>query len=68
MLHGAALALARDNWDVQREPADARLLLEAARAAGDPAAAGPVLDFLAATGLEDSMIARAADALRTARR
>jgi tetratricopeptide (TPR) repeat protein len=30
-----ALDLARRNWRVQREPADARILLEAARAAGD---------------------------------
>ncbi|HTI45069.1 MAG TPA: hypothetical protein VMB76_00830 [Casimicrobiaceae bacterium] len=29
-----ALALARDNWKVQREPADLRILQEAARAAG----------------------------------
>lgn len=30
-----ALKLAQENWQVQREPADARLLLQAARAAGD---------------------------------
>ena len=30
-----ALALARENWKVQREPADRRVLLEAARAAGE---------------------------------
>jgi len=30
-----ALALARDNWTVQREPADLRILIEAARAAGE---------------------------------
>ena len=30
-----ALRLARDNWDVQREPADLRILVEAAQAAGD---------------------------------
>ena len=34
----AALALARDNWEVQREPWDARILLEAAVASGDRAA------------------------------
>lgn len=62
----AALALARDNWQVQREPADARLLLEAAQASGDREAARPVLEFLAATGLEDPAIARAAAAVRTA--
>ena len=41
-----ALALARSNYAVQREPADARILLEAAIAAGQPAAAAPALDWL----------------------
>ena len=36
---GEALALALANWAVQREPADARIVLEAALAAGEPAAA-----------------------------
>jgi Tfp pilus assembly protein PilF len=48
-----ALELARRNWETQREPADARLLLEAAFAAGEPAAAQPVLDWRDRTGLED---------------
>jgi hypothetical protein len=47
-----ALALARENWAVQREPADARILLEAAVAARDTAAALPVLDWMAASGIE----------------
>ena len=47
-----ALALARLNWAEQREPADARVLLEAALAAGEPAAAAPVLRWLADSGLE----------------
>ncbi|HET6151080.1 MAG TPA: hypothetical protein VFH68_26325 [Polyangia bacterium] len=53
----AALRLAQENWQVQREPADARVLLEAARAAGAGAGAGareaarPVLSWLAETGL-----------------
>jgi tetratricopeptide (TPR) repeat protein len=42
-----ALALARDNWEQQKQPADSRVLLEAAVAAKDNAAAKPVLDFLA---------------------
>jgi tetratricopeptide (TPR) repeat protein len=50
---GAALELARRNWASQREPADARLLLEAALAADDPAAAQPVLEWRDRTGLED---------------
>ena len=47
-----ALALARENWAVQREPADARILLEAAVASGDSAAAQPVLDWMKASGIE----------------
>lgn len=41
-----ALALARANWDVQREPADARILLEAASAAHHPDASEPVRAWL----------------------
>ena len=48
-----AVALARANWDVQREPADARILLEAALAAGHPEAADPVRAWLADNGVED---------------
>ena len=48
-----ALALARANWDVQKEPWDARVLLEAALAAGDPAAAGVVTTFLAENHAEE---------------
>ncbi|MBL8290080.1 MAG: tetratricopeptide repeat protein [Rubrivivax sp.] len=47
-----ALALARSNFAVQREPADARVLLEAALAARDKAAAQPALAWLAASGIE----------------
>ena len=53
----AALQLALDNWRVQREPVDARLVLQAAFPAGQPAAARGVLDFLAATGMEDPTLA-----------
>jgi predicted Zn-dependent protease len=52
----AALALARANWDVQREPWDVRALLEAALAANDAAAAAPALAFLEAHHLEDPTI------------
>jgi hypothetical protein len=52
-----AVQLARENWKVQREPPDARILLEAALASGDGAAARPALEFLAATGLEDVRLA-----------
>jgi tetratricopeptide (TPR) repeat protein len=48
-----ALAAAIDNWTVQREPDDILVLLEAARAAGNPAAAAPALDFMRSTALSD---------------
>jgi len=47
-----ALDLARSNFAVQREPADARILLECAIAAGDAQAAQPALDWLRDTGVE----------------
>ena len=47
-----ALELAKSNYAVQREPADARVLLEAALAARQPKAAEPVLQWLAANGTE----------------
>lgn len=54
---GNALSLAQANWAVQREPQDARLVLETALAAAAPAAARPVLDWLARSGLEDVRLA-----------
>lgn len=53
----AALRLARANWQVQREPLDARILLLAAQAAGDPGAARPATEFLASNRLEDVHLA-----------
>ncbi len=47
-----ALALAQANFAVQREPADARILLEAALAARQPAAAAPALQWLADSQIE----------------
>ena len=58
-----ALQLARENWAEQREPADARVLLEAALAARDKAAAAPVLKWLADSGLESVVLRQAADRL-----
>ena len=52
----AALAFALSNWEVQRAPWDARVLLEAAQAANAPQAAAPVLAFLKQTRLEDPVI------------
>ncbi len=48
-----ALALAQDNWKVQREPRDARIFLEAGIAAKDAKAAQPVLEWLAESKIED---------------
>jgi Tfp pilus assembly protein PilF len=50
---GQALALAQRNWAEQKEPADARILLEAALALDDAGAARPVLAWLRQTNLED---------------
>ena len=51
-----ALALARRNYAVQREPADARILLEAAIAADQPAAAAPVRDWLDSHRVESVLL------------
>lgn len=53
----AALDMALRNWQVQRAPWDARVVLEAALAAKQPQAAAPVLEFLQKTQLEDPIIA-----------
>jgi hypothetical protein len=47
-----ALDIALANWAVQREPIDARLVLEAALAARAPAAAQPVVDWLQANSVQ----------------
>src|SRR3546814_15165941 len=54
----AALKLAIANWSVQREPLDARIFLECAVAAKDPAAAQPVRDWMTQTGIEDPRLHR----------
>jgi len=58
--HDAARALdfARQNWELHKTPYDARALLAAAIAAGDPAGAQPVIDWVKATRLEDRNIER----------
>jgi hypothetical protein len=48
-----ALKLAQANWQAQREPRDARILLETALAAGQPDAAQPVIELLDHSGMED---------------
>jgi len=47
-----ALELAQQNFSVQREPADARVLLESALAAGNAEAAQPARDWLRETGID----------------
>lgn len=61
MLHvkhdpAAALALAKQDWAVQRAPRDVLVYLDAALAAHDAAAAAPALDFVARTHLDDATI------------
>ncbi|WP_313951035.1 hypothetical protein [Accumulibacter sp.] len=51
-----ALRLAAENYAVQREPRDARILFEAAIAAGDPAAAQAARDWLRDSGFEDQRL------------
>jgi Tfp pilus assembly protein PilF len=59
-----ALALALANWDVQKEPADLRILLDSALAAKRPADVAPALAWLGETKLEDPFIAKTAAELR----
>lgn len=49
----AALALSLWNWEKQKEPQDARIALESAIAAGEPAAVRGVIDFLAEHKTQD---------------
>jgi tetratricopeptide (TPR) repeat protein len=51
-----ALALALDNWRTQREPRDARVVLEAAAAAREPAAAAPVMQWLQSSAHQDPIL------------
>jgi tetratricopeptide (TPR) repeat protein len=53
-----AVQLARDNWRVQKELADARLLAETAVAAGDREAGAPVIAWARSTGVRDAILAR----------
>ena len=67
LLHApeAALKLARENWQVQKEPADVRILLEAALGAHDAAAAEEGREWLRNSRLEDVYLSRlAADTKR----
>lgn len=61
-----ALQLAQANWNVQREPADARILLECALADKNRAAAQPVLDWLNANHVEDFRLRQLATQIQEA--
>jgi predicted Zn-dependent protease len=54
----AALRLAQQNWAVQKEVPDMRIVLEAALAARNDGAAQPVLAWIAANGVEDVTLQR----------
>lgn len=64
--HDAETALqhAQRNWQLQHEMRDARLLLEAAIAAGQPAAAGPVLEWMDAQQIDHAWLNDLARTLR----
>lgn len=51
-----SVATAAANFEVQREPRDARILLEAAVATRNAKAAQPVRDWLQSTGFEDARL------------
>jgi Tfp pilus assembly protein PilF len=57
-----ALSVALANWAVQREPDDALVLVNAARAAGAPQRAEPALEFARRQGLRDVRITAATGA------
>lgn len=61
-----ALELARANWEVQREPADARILFECALAAHTPQAADPALAWLRDNHVQDNALASRASKLHDA--
>ena len=55
-----ALKLAVENFAEQREPADARILLEAAITAKQPAAAVPAAQWMAASGIDSVVLKKLA--------
>ena len=51
-----ALALAGENWKIQREPADLRILVDAARATNDAATLRLASDWVSQTHLDDKAV------------
>ncbi len=68
LLHNAerAVPLAQANWNVQREPADARILLESALAAKNPPAAQPAIEWLKTNHVEDFRLQQLAKQIQEA--
>jgi tetratricopeptide (TPR) repeat protein len=62
----AALRIAQENWSTQKEPADARILLEAAIASKERSKAKPVLVWISQTGIEDKSLQKLASKLESA--
>ncbi|RYF41458.1 MAG: hypothetical protein EOO25_09825 [Comamonadaceae bacterium] len=58
-----ALALARSNYAVQKEPRDAEILMRSALAANDAKAAQPALDWMRISGYQDPALDLLADQL-----
>jgi tetratricopeptide (TPR) repeat protein len=54
----AALRLAIENWQVQKEPADLRILVESALAAHDAAQLGVATEWLGGSGMEDAQVGK----------
>jgi tetratricopeptide (TPR) repeat protein len=59
-----ALGLAEEDYTLQREPSDARILLEAAVAAKQPAAAEPVLKWMADSKIQSVVLNNLAQKLK----
>ena len=60
-----ALSLASRNFQTQREPADAQLLVDAAMAAKNPEAARPVVQWLDETGIDEPRLRVAVKSLES---
>lgn len=60
----AAVRLAKANWQVQKEPADLRILAECALASGDPEAARLLHGWLRSSRIEDRRVAAIAARVR----
>ena len=58
-----ALTLATHNYQAQKEPRDAEILMRAALAANQPKTAQPALDWLRTSHYEDPVLSRLADEL-----